>query len=156
MSTFRYPIRRPAIVARGRRGTRGQGLVEFALVLPVFLVLLLALFDTGRVLYAQNTITQAVSRCRAPRRRLAELHAVEIRQHQEQGVELGCRRVDHRHECHGKGRRSLPDHGHDLAQPGTDAVTAGSWVVVSVSVTVPLITPLVANILGGSITVSAR
>jgi Flp pilus assembly protein TadG len=40
-----------------RRRTRGQSLVEFALILPIFL-LLFALLDFGRVIYAQQTITQ--------------------------------------------------------------------------------------------------
>jgi Flp pilus assembly protein TadG len=38
--------------------TRGQALVEVALVLPIFLLLLMTLFDFGRVIYAQYTINQ--------------------------------------------------------------------------------------------------
>jgi hypothetical protein len=45
-----------------RRGTRprgkGQALVEFALVLPIFLLILMLLVDFGRVIYAQHTINQ--------------------------------------------------------------------------------------------------
>jgi hypothetical protein len=41
----------------GRRG-RGQALVEFALIVPVFLLLLMSLLDFGRVVYAQHTINQ--------------------------------------------------------------------------------------------------
>jgi Flp pilus assembly protein TadG len=43
---------------RGRNRSRGQGLVEVALVLPVFLLLMMTLLDFGRVIYAQNSITQ--------------------------------------------------------------------------------------------------
>ena len=48
--------RRPA-----RRGasSRGQGLVEFALVFPVMMLLLLAIFDGGRLVFAYNDITNA-------------------------------------------------------------------------------------------------
>jgi Flp pilus assembly protein TadG len=49
-----------ARVFRRRPGggrSRGQSLVETALILPVFLLLLMLLFDFGRVIYAQNTIT---------------------------------------------------------------------------------------------------
>lgn len=38
---------------------RGQGLVEFALVFPVFILLLLGLLDLGRAVYAYNTIGDA-------------------------------------------------------------------------------------------------
>jgi hypothetical protein len=46
---------------RRRRSTtgRGQALVEFALVIPIFLVLLVALFDLGRAVFAYNTLTNA-------------------------------------------------------------------------------------------------
>jgi Flp pilus assembly protein TadG len=43
-----------------RRGNgRGQALVEFALVIPIFLVLLVAVFDLGRAVFAYNTLTNA-------------------------------------------------------------------------------------------------
>jgi len=38
---------------------RGQTLVEFAVVLPVVLVIMLALFDLGRAVYSTNTLAQA-------------------------------------------------------------------------------------------------
>ena len=43
---------------RGGR-SRGQALVEFALVIPLFLLLLVALFDVGRAVFSYNTITNA-------------------------------------------------------------------------------------------------
>jgi Flp pilus assembly protein TadG len=43
---------------RDRRG-RGQALVEFALVIPIFLLLLVAIFDMGRAVFAYNTLTNA-------------------------------------------------------------------------------------------------
>ena len=39
--------------------SRGQGLVEFALVLPIFVLILVALFDLGRAVFAYNTLTNA-------------------------------------------------------------------------------------------------
>jgi hypothetical protein len=42
-----------------RRRSRGQALVEFAVVLPVFLVAVLAIFDLGRVIWARNTLENA-------------------------------------------------------------------------------------------------
>ena len=38
---------------------RGQSMVEFALVVPLFILLLVGLFDAGRAIYAFNTIQNA-------------------------------------------------------------------------------------------------
>ena len=42
-----------------RSRDRGQALVEFALVLPVFLMLLMGVFDLGRGIYMYNGVAQA-------------------------------------------------------------------------------------------------
>ena len=50
---------------RQERRSRGQSLVEFALVLPVFLLLIVAVFDGGRAIFAYNQmsqVTRAVAR----------------------------------------------------------------------------------------------
>lgn len=49
-----------AVTARRRRRQRGVSLVEFALVAPVFVVLLLGLFVTCIVIMNQNQLTNAV------------------------------------------------------------------------------------------------
>jgi len=41
------------------RGDRGQSLVEFALVFPIFLLLLFGLIDIGRYVYTVNALSQA-------------------------------------------------------------------------------------------------
>lgn len=43
----------------GRPRTRGQALVEFALLLPVLVTLLFGILDLGRAVYAYNTIGNA-------------------------------------------------------------------------------------------------
>jgi Flp pilus assembly protein TadG len=48
-----------AISARPRPRTHGQALVEFALILPLFLLLALTAIDLGRVFYSQITVTNA-------------------------------------------------------------------------------------------------
>jgi general stress protein CsbA len=53
-----------------RRHEGGQTLIEFALVLPVFLVLLFAVIDIGRVVYVNSVVSQAA-------REAARLAAVE-------------------------------------------------------------------------------
>ncbi|HET7828163.1 MAG TPA: TadE family protein [Candidatus Limnocylindrales bacterium] len=44
---------------RRRRSARGQSLVEFALVLPVFLFMLFGLVDVSRFVYLNSTLSQA-------------------------------------------------------------------------------------------------
>lgn len=45
---------------RSRRGgQRGQGLAEFALVFPIIMFLLVAVFDVGRAVYAYTSLTNA-------------------------------------------------------------------------------------------------
>jgi Flp pilus assembly protein TadG len=43
----------------GRDNRRGQALVEFALAIPIFLVLLIGLVEGGRLVAAENTLSQA-------------------------------------------------------------------------------------------------
>lgn len=40
-------------------GARGQGLAEFALVLPIFMVLLIGMVDLGRAIWANNSVANA-------------------------------------------------------------------------------------------------
>jgi hypothetical protein len=46
-------------MTRGRRSGRGQSLVEFALVAPLFFTMLFAVIDFGRVIWATNTLSNA-------------------------------------------------------------------------------------------------
>lgn len=51
-------VRRTRWLAK-RQHARGQGLVEFALVFPILIILLIAVFDMGRLVFAYNDITNA-------------------------------------------------------------------------------------------------
>jgi len=42
-----------------RRSARGQGLVEFALILPIFMICLVAVFDLGHVVWANDALANA-------------------------------------------------------------------------------------------------
>ena len=44
---------------RHRRDRRGQALVEFSLVLPIFVLLMMIVFDFGRGIYTYNGISEA-------------------------------------------------------------------------------------------------
>jgi len=43
----------------GRRGQRGQSLVETALVLPILLIILMGIFDFGRAIFAYNAVSNS-------------------------------------------------------------------------------------------------
>ena len=45
--------------SRSRAAERGQGLVEFALVFPIFVLLMFGLFDLGRVVYDYAALSNA-------------------------------------------------------------------------------------------------
>jgi Flp pilus assembly protein TadG len=44
---------------RGRRRQRGQALMEFALVLPIFLLIIFGIIDIGRYVYVTNAFNEA-------------------------------------------------------------------------------------------------
>lgn len=46
------------MTVRSRQGS-GQSLVEFALLLPILLLILMGVFDFGRAIYAYNTVSEA-------------------------------------------------------------------------------------------------
>jgi Flp pilus assembly protein TadG len=47
------------MITNRRSGRRGQALVEFALIVPIFVLMLVAVFDLGRAVFAYNTLTNA-------------------------------------------------------------------------------------------------
>ena len=51
----------PSVLRRStrRRGHAGQALTEFAFVLPIFILVMVGLFDLGRAVFSYNTITNA-------------------------------------------------------------------------------------------------
>src|SRR6478672_9224506 len=60
--SWRISLRRPAIRRlAGRRASRsrGQAIVELALILPIFLILVASALDLGRVFYSQISVNDA-------------------------------------------------------------------------------------------------
>jgi Flp pilus assembly protein TadG len=43
----------------GGRRSRGQSMVEFALILPILVLILIGIFDAGRAIYAYNTVSNS-------------------------------------------------------------------------------------------------
>ena len=128
---------------------RGQALVEFAIALPVFLMLLLGVFDLGRGVYMWNGVSQAA-------REIARTTSVHP------GITLGACRgdSDHRRDA----ARARPGHGRSAHVRTTSAststgapnshapCTSGDYVQVTVTATY---TPLSLLGIGGPITLSS-
>jgi Flp pilus assembly protein TadG len=75
------------------RSERGQSLVEFALILPIFVLVLAGLFDLGRAVYAYNTISNASRE--AVRVAIVNQTATDVQNEAlKQGVALGLSATD--------------------------------------------------------------
>jgi Flp pilus assembly protein TadG len=166
-------LRRPR-----RAGHRGQALVEFALVLPIFVFLLMILFDFGRVVYAWHTITDAAREATRDGQVSPEFDNATGQYMTKSDSTLGIR---------GAALRMVPGVAIDAADITGDTTTGspykqscttagatvndayaastcfypdgtalGSPVVVRIEISIPLITPIMSNALGGSITVTAQ
>src|SRR6187401_3174558 len=118
-------------IRRGRRNPstrrdRGQALMEFALVIPLFLLLMVALFDLGRAVFAYNTLTNAARE--GARLAIVELDAPNVEVHFYRAAEDGT-----------------PDTSDPCA-----LVAVNCLAVVRFEATYRPITPLISNILFGS------
>ena len=71
-----------------RRASGGQSLVEFALVLPLLILVMVGVFDAGRAIYAYNTVSNAARA--GARVAIVNQDSAEIRARaKEMGVSLG-------------------------------------------------------------------
>ena len=119
---------------------RGQALVEFALVIPIFLLLLVAIFDLGRAVFAYNTLTNAARE--GARLAIVNQDEASIVQHAKNAsaiVELNVPNVEvHFWQLN-------PDGTPDTSTP-CDLVANGCLAVVSFEATYQPITPIIGNI----------
>ncbi len=125
----------------GSRRSTGQGLVEFALVLPVFVLMLVALFDLGRAVFAYNTITNAA-------REGARLAIVN------QDISSIVARAKTQTAIVELDDPSVSVHFYQIASDGTpdtsnvcDLVAVGCVAVVQFEATYRPVTPLIANLI---------
>jgi Flp pilus assembly protein TadG len=120
---------------------RGQGLVEFALVLPLLALLVFGLFDAGRLVIDYTTLTNA-SRVGA---RVAIVN-------QSNDATCGtvrtfkCAAADHSLAM-GIAAESIPDVV--IGPSGTECATQGGCAVtVSLSHSTQLVTPVISSLIG--------
>jgi Flp pilus assembly protein TadG len=151
-----------------RHRSRGQALVEFAIIIPVFLLLLFGLLDFGRVIYAQQTITQDAregaragevaaldttvdntSYAKIRTAALAMAPGVALTSANITGLAGACPSPLPADSVSGA-TCFFPD-----GVTCTDA-TNPPRVVVKIRIAVPLLTPILSNLVGGTITPTAQ
>jgi len=139
------------MIPRRRRGSpgRGQTLVEFALILPIFLLLLVGIFDFGRAIYAYNTVNNASregGRLAITDQTLADIQAHAAQHAASLQVVDTDVYVDYRAQATPEDEDSCRDlNGNPLV--GTDAAV-GCIAVVRVPYTYNAATPLIGNLVG--------
>lgn len=124
----------------------GQSLVEFALIIPLFAVLLFALLDFGRVIYTQNTVEEAARE--ASRTGTIEAVAASWKYSLIRNAAIGS--------AVGLGLTTANVSGAGCADCFyPDGAVSGEVVVVTVNDQVNLLTPILSQVLGGSWNVTA-
>ena len=135
---------------------RGQSLVEFALLLPVLLVILLGTFDFGRAIYAYNAVSNAARE--GGRTAIVNQTPAAIRARAaQQGTGLGLPSGDPG-GCPANGNPTTAAAGVcvglraatpvDLSVACPSPAVIGCVAVVSVKWTFNAITPIIGNIIG--------
>ena len=121
-----------------RRRSRGQGLVEFALIFPILILLLVGIFDAGRLIFAYNDITNAAregTRLGIVDQTAGSIKTEVIRQATSLG--LAPTQIDVEF-CKPDGTMCLP----------TKPSTLDSLVLVRVTYPWRAITPIIGNVIG--------
>jgi Flp pilus assembly protein TadG len=129
-----------------KKRQRGQALVEFALMIPLFALLLFGLMDFGRVIYTQNTLAQAA-------REAARVATLEPAAN---STKYAAIRAAARNAAAGVSLINANIVGASCADCFyPSGAVPGGFVVVTVSSRVTLATPLLAQVLGGSFNVQS-
>lgn len=127
-----------------RDGSRGQSLVEFALILPVFILVLVGILDLGRAVYAFNTLNNAARE--GSRLAIVDQTVTHIKAHAAQqtgwlGVKPAQVTVDFRSPDDPLTAGSCP------GAPGSGAIV-GCLAVVRVEYAFDAATPVISQIVG--------
>jgi Flp pilus assembly protein TadG len=134
----------PRIRERHTSRDRGQAMVEFALVLPIFILLLVGLFDVGRLVFINNSVSEAA-------REGARWGAVQNR-----SVDATGRDGIGQHVIGGLTGVPTPDVTVTCERNGASLshCSSNDILVVTVSTPVQLATPLMDRLLGTPIVTS--
>ena len=140
-----------AIRSIARRRTRGQALVEFALLSPVLVMMVLGVIDLGRAFYTYEALANAAREGA----RYCSLHAHDS--NLVSGANVSSSTIDRVTGELAGTVSNISVFGATTSDPACDTtVDDGSPVTVSVSTTFTPITPLIGSVLpGGSLTIEA-
>ena len=147
---------RPSLLRPGRKRTRGQSVVELALILPVMLLVLFAALDFGRI-YLGWVNLQSMSRTAA---NYAANHAdawfspdnavkQEARARYNELVVYDAERINCELPSSGVGDPDIPD-------PVIEGMALGSDVTVSIICLFDPITPIIGDIVGDQVQVGSH
>lgn len=137
-----------------RQRAKAQALVEFALVLPIFLLILFVIFDFGRAIYAYNAISNAARE--GGRTAIINQYPDAVRaKAAQQATAVGLPTTDPG-GCPSAGGPTTATSGVCLVLrtgPTLDSAcptppTLGCTAVVSVKTTFTALTPIIGNIVG--------
>jgi Flp pilus assembly protein TadG len=131
---------------------RGQALVEFALVLPIALILLLAVFDVGRAVFLYNGLTNAAREGA----RLAVVNqdkSMVVQRVQDMTIAGGLTNAGLPNDLVSF-RKQLPN-ADPMANPECTTMATGCVAVVTARSSWTAITPIIGSILG-PLTLTAR
>jgi TadE-like protein len=123
---------------------RGQAVVEFALVLPIFVLILVAVFDVGRAVYAYSTINNAAreaGRLAILDQNLADIQAEGAGQAVSLDIAASSVLVDYRDP-------GSPNVANSCAYGPGDEFIVGCLAVVRVPYTYTAATPIIGQLLG--------
>lgn len=144
--------------ARGKRKSRGQSLVEFALTLPIILMLTLIALDFGRVylgyINLQN-MARIASNFAANNPDAWGMSSDADDQERYRNQILADATATNCRLPQSEGEPVVPDPAFTDSNADGDAQGLGDTVSVELSCTFDVITPGISNILGGSVAVSA-
>lgn len=125
-------------IRRASREQAGQALVEFALAVPVIFLLLVALFDVGRIVFINNEIAEAAregarwgavqGRAATASEEVSDTVLDRIAVAPAPVIQLGC---------------ANPSGG-----PAAGDCRSGNLLTVSVETSVQPVTPLIGNLIG--------
>lgn len=124
---------------RNRGDAPGQTLVEFALIVPIFILMMVGIFDVGRAVYAYSTINNAAHE--AVRLAIVDQNTADVRSRAvSQSVAVGVNSAD-------VGVRWLSSAYTDVA-PCNATPRYGCAVEVSVAYDFNAATPIIGQLMG--------
>ena len=129
---------------RNRESVDGQTLVEFALIIPIFIMLLMGVLDLGRAVYAYHTLNNAARE--GARQAIVDQYVLHIEERaiaHATGVATSADDVD----VDFRNAATPSAAGSCDSKVGTDAIV-GCVAVVRVSHDFQAVTPIIGNIVG--------